>query len=114
LATLVGERGVTLSGGQRQRVALARALVREPALLLLDDPLASVDAGKEDEILDALAANWQAKTVVLVSQRLSAFRDCQRVLVLDEGRIVEQGSPQELLALDGRYAELARLQGQGA
>lgn len=111
LATLVGERGVTLSGGQRQRVALARALVREPALLLLDDPLASVDAGKEDEILDALAANWQGKTVVLVSQRLSAFRDCQRVLVLDEGRIVEQGSPQELLARGGRYAELARLQG---
>lgn len=112
LATLVGERGVTLSGGQRQRVALARALAREPALLLLDDPLASVDAGREDQILDALAANWQGKTVVLVSQRLSAFRDCQRVLVLDEGRIVEEGSPQELLARNGRYAELARLQGQ--
>lgn len=112
LATLVGERGITLSGGQRQRVALARALVREPALLLLDDPLASVDAGKEDAILDALAANWQGKAVVLVSQRLSAFRDCQRVLVLDQGRIVEQGSPQELLRLGGRYAELARLQGQ--
>jgi ATP-binding cassette subfamily B protein len=111
LATLVGERGVTLSGGQRQRVALARALVRQPALLLLDDPLASVDAGKEDEILDALAANWQGKTVVLVSQRLSAFRDCQRVLVLDEGRIVEHGSPQELLVRGGRYAQLARLQG---
>lgn len=111
LATMVGERGVTLSGGQRQRVALARALVRQPALLLLDDPLAAVDAGKEDEILDALAANWQGKTVLLVSQRLSAFRDCQRVLVLDEGRIVEQGSPQELLACGGRYAELARLQG---
>lgn len=111
LATLVGERGVTLSGGQRQRVALARALVRQPVLLLLDDPLASVDAGKEDEILDALAANWHDKTVVLVSQRLSAFRDCQRVLVLDEGRIVEQGSPAELLQRGGRYAELARLQG---
>ncbi|MGE0155415.1 MAG: ABC transporter ATP-binding protein [Geobacter sp.] len=112
LATLVGERGVTLSGGQRQRVALARALVRQPALLLLDDPLASVDAGKEDEILDALAANWHDKTVVLVSQRLSAFRDCQRVLVLDEGRIVEQGSPAELLQRGGRYAQLARLQGK--
>jgi ATP-binding cassette subfamily B protein len=111
LATMVGERGVTLSGGQRQRVALARALVRQPALLLLDDPLAAVDAGKEDEILDALAANWQGKTVVMVSQRLSAFRDCQRVLVLDDGRIVEEGSPQELLARGGRYAELARLQG---
>ena len=112
LATLVGERGVTLSGGQRQRVALARALAREPQLLLLDDPLAAVDAGREDEILDALAASWQGKTVVLVSQRLSAFRDCDRVLVLDEGRIVEQGSPAELLRQDGFYAGLARLQGR--
>jgi len=90
---------------------LARALVREPQLLLLDDPLASVDAGREDEILGALAEGWQGKTVLLVSQRLSAFRDCQRVLVLDEGEIVEQGSPAELLQLGGRYAELAKLQG---
>lgn len=111
LETLVGERGVTLSGGQRQRVALARALVREPALLVLDDPLAAVDAGREDAILDALAENWEGKTVVLVSQRLSAFRDCHRVLVLDDGRIVEEGPPQELLARGGRYAELAKLQG---
>lgn len=111
LATVVGERGVTLSGGQRQRVALARALVREPELLLLDDPLASVDAGREDEILGALAESWQGKTVLMVSQRLSAFRDCRRILVLDEGRIVEQGPPDELLRLEGRYAELARMQG---
>lgn len=111
LQTVVGERGVTLSGGQRQRVALARALVREPELLLLDDPLASVDAGREDEILAALSANWSGKTVLIVSQRLSAFRDCSRVLVLDEGRIVEQGAPDELLRRGGRYAELARLQG---
>ncbi len=111
LETVVGERGITLSGGQRQRVALARALVREPELLLLDDPLASVDAGREDEILNALASSWQGKTVLMVSQRLSAFRDCHRVLVLDEGRIAEQGSPDELLQREGRYAELAHLQG---
>lgn len=114
LATLVGERGVTLSGGQRQRVALARALLREPALLLLDDPLAAVDAGKEEEIVATLAKNWQGKTVVMVSQRLSAFRDFQRILVVDDGRVVEDGSPQELLARGGRYAELARLQGKAA
>lgn len=111
LSTVVGERGVTLSGGQRQRVALARSLVREPELLLLDDPLASVDAGREDEILGALAESWQGKTVLMVSQRLSAFRDCQRVLVLDDGKIVEQGAPDELLRLGGRYAELAKMQG---
>ena len=111
LQTVVGERGVTLSGGQRQRVALARALMREPDLLLLDDPLASVDAGREDEILKELSVSWQNRTVLLVSQRLSAFRDCHRVLVLDEGRIIEQGSPQELLRRGGQYAELARLQG---
>ena len=112
LQTVVGERGITLSGGQRQRVALARALVREPQLLVLDDPLAAVDAGREDEILEALSANWADKTVLIVSQRLSAFRDCHRVLVLDEGRIVEEGPPDLLLQHGGRYAALAQLQGE--
>ncbi|NJD39411.1 MAG: ABC transporter ATP-binding protein [Geobacter sp.] len=112
LQTVVGERGITLSGGQRQRVALARALVREPQLLVLDDPLAAVDAGREDEILEALSANWSDKTVLIVSQRLSAFRDCHRVLVLDEGRIVEEGPPALLLQHGGRYAALAQLQGE--
>lgn len=110
LQTVVGERGITLSGGQRQRVALARALVRDPQLLVLDDPLAAVDAGREDEILEALSANWADKTVLMVSQRLSAFRDCHRVLVLNEGCIVEEGPPDLLLQHGGRYAELARLQ----
>ncbi len=110
LLTEVGERGVTLSGGQRQRVALARALVREPEILLLDDPLAAVDAGREDEILTALSNHWQDKTVIMVSQRLSAFRDCNRILVLHQGQLAEQGSHAELLALGGQYARLARLQ----
>lgn len=112
LETVIGERGVTLSGGQRQRVALARALVREPALLLLDDPLAAVDAGNEDEILEALSRAWQGKTVLMVSHRLSAFRNCDRVLVLEEGRIVEQGPPDLLIRQGGRYAQLAKMQGR--
>ncbi len=86
--TVIGERGVMLSGGQRQRVALARALVRMPELLLLDDPLASVDAGLEEEILNALEENWNGKTVIIVSHRPSAFRDCHRVVTLEEGRIM--------------------------
>lgn len=80
--TVIGERGVMLSGGQRQRVALARALARMPDLLLLDDPLASVDAGLEEEILNALEENWKGKTVIIVSHRPSAFRDCHRVIEL--------------------------------
>lgn len=111
LETVIGERGVTLSGGQRQRVALARAMVREPALLLLDDPLAAVDAGNEDEILEALSTAWQGKTVLMVSHRLSAFRDCDRVLVLEDGRIVEQGTPEALVSQGGRYSELSKMQG---
>ncbi len=88
METMIGERGVMLSGGQRQRVALARALVRMPDLLLLDDPLASVDAGREEEILNALEENWKGKTVIIVSHRPSAFRDCHRVVSLEAGRIV--------------------------
>ena len=89
IKTIIGERGITLSGGQRQRVALARALARKPDLLLLDDPLASVDAGREDEILDELSRSWHGKTVLIVSQRMSAFRDCHRVIVIEEGGISE-------------------------
>ena len=109
---LVGERGITLSGGQKQRLALARALVKESDLLLLDDALSSVDSATETEILGALRehAGRPTRTVVLVSQRTSALRLADRILVLDDGRIVEQGSHEQLLGAGGRYARLVELQ----
>lgn len=102
--TLVGERGVTLSGGQKQRVAIARALIKNPTILILDDPLSAVDADTEEEILKGLAAYYQKRTVIIVSHRLSPLRGCDRILVMDEGTVAEAGTHEELLALGGRYA----------
>ena len=104
--TLVGERGVTLSGGQKQRVAIARALIKEPRILILDDPLSAVDADTEEEILTALSAYYGERTVLIVSHRLSPLRGCDQILVMEEGAIAEQGSHEELLALGGRYASI--------
>lgn len=108
--TVVGERGITLSGGQKQRVSLARALASNPPILLLDDPLAAVDAGHEEGILEELRNYYAGRTVIIVSQRFSAFRDCSRVIVLKEGSIAEEGAPDELVKRGGVYAEMARLQ----
>jgi ATP-binding cassette subfamily B multidrug efflux pump len=110
LETIVGERGVTLSGGQRQRTALARAVVREPSILILDDALASVDTHTEDAILKGLRKVMETRTTLIIAHRLSSVRDADHILVLDEGRIAEAGTHQQLLDAGGMYAEMHRRQ----
>jgi ATP-binding cassette, subfamily B, multidrug efflux pump len=108
--TMLGERGINLSGGQKQRTAIARALVREPAILVLDDALSAVDTETEAAILHALRGAVRGKTALVVSHRLTAVRDADLILVLDEGRLVETGRHEELFARRGKYWELLRRQ----
>jgi ATP-binding cassette subfamily B protein len=105
--TVVGERGVQLSGGQKQRIALARALVWEPKILILDDPLSAVDAKTESSILAAIERQAAARTVLLITHRVAAAARCDRVIVLDEGKVVEQGTHDELTRAGGIYAAFA-------
>src|SRR5579871_92928 len=110
LRTVVGERGITLSGGQRQRVALARALASDPAVLVLDDSLSSVDAETEREILGHLRRRRAGKTTLLISHRVAAVRDSDPIVVFERGRVAERGSHADLLARNGIYADLYRRQ----
>jgi ATP-binding cassette subfamily B multidrug efflux pump len=104
--TLVGERGITLSGGQKQRTAIARALIRSPRILILDDALSSVDTHTEDKILNHLRHVMQGRTTIFISHRVSTVRNADRIAVLHGGRIVELGTHDQLLALNGYYTDL--------
>jgi ATP-binding cassette subfamily B multidrug efflux pump len=108
--TVVGERGVTLSGGQKQRTAIARAVIRDPRILILDDSLSSVDTQTEERILSRLRGIMQGRTTILVSHRTSTVQDADQIVVLRDGRIIERGTHDELLARGGYYADLYQKQ----
>jgi ATP-binding cassette subfamily B protein len=108
--TAVGERGVTLSGGQRQRIAIARAILRAAPLLLLDEATSSLDAESETLVQTALTRLMTGRTTLVIAHRLATVLSCDRILVLDRGRIVEEGSHGTLVARGGLYARLAKLQ----
>ena len=107
----VGERGVTLSGGQRQRLALARALLKDPPILVLDDSLSAVDTGTERRILDALERRRGRHTTIVIAHRLSSIKDADRILVLENGRLVQDGSHTALATIAGPYRRLCEIQG---
>jgi len=104
--TLIGERGITLSGGQKQRLSIARALIKEPQILIFDDCLSAVDTRTEEDILNNLSRIMKNKTSILISHRVSTIKNADRILVMDSGEIIEQGTHYELMALKGNYFDL--------
>jgi ATP-binding cassette subfamily B protein len=104
--TVLGERGITLSGGQKQRVSIARAIIKDPAILLLDDCLSAVDTETEETILNNLSEICKNKTTIIVSHRVSSAKNADRIIILEEGKIIEQGSHNQLINQEGYYASL--------
>jgi ATP-binding cassette subfamily B protein len=111
--TMIGERGVTLSGGQRQRITIARAIIRDSPILILDEPSAGLDAESEKLVFDALENLMQGKTSIVIAHRLATVRRADLIFVIDQGRVVEQGTHEELLANSGLYSRLYELQFKG-
>ncbi|MEX0593258.1 MAG: ABC transporter ATP-binding protein [Balneolaceae bacterium] len=108
--TMVGERGITLSGGQKQRTAIARALIKKPSILILDDSLSAVDTKTEDAILKYLQQEFQGRTTLMISHRISSIKNADTIFYIEKGRLIERGTHDELLDLDGRYADMYRKQ----
>jgi ABC-type multidrug transport system fused ATPase/permease subunit len=108
--TIVGERGLKLSGGEKQRVAIARAILKGAPILLCDEPTSSLDAEKEQDIMANLKEIGKCNTTLIVAHRLSTIQDCDEIIVLHEGKVVERGTHESLLALGGRYMELLKMQ----
>lgn len=104
--TLIGERGITLSGGQKQRISIARALIKKPGMLILDDCLSAIDTRTEEEILNNLGRNMNGKTSIIIAHRVSTIKNADKILVLDDGEIVEQGTHQQLMDAKGIYMQL--------
>ncbi len=104
--TILGERGITLSGGQKQRISIARAIIKNPEILLLDDCLSAVDTETEEKILNNLNTISKDKTTIIVSHRISSAKNADKIIVLDEGKVIQEGSHEKLINCDGYYKEL--------
>ena len=110
--TMIGERGVTLSGGQRQRIAIARAIIRNSPILILDEPSTGLDAASEKLVLEGLSRLMENKTTITVAHRLATIQQADVIFVLQDGKIVEHGRHEELLAAGGLYSQFYQLQSQ--